>query len=442
MNRPDRVTGRVCLERGSPVTVLTRWGPGGGLRNVLIQRKDGDLVVRPFRGLRSVRAPRIGSMCTGYGGLDLAVASVLGGTLAWVADNDPAAARILAHRFPHVPNHGDITAVDWGTTEPVDVLTAGFPCQPVSAAGRRKGISDERWLWDDIVAAIGRMGSRPGLLVFENVPGLLSANSGNAMARVVQGLAKLGYVGRYRLVRASSVGAPHRRERWFCIACPAGDTFGGELQRRGIPAILRGQDTSLPAAANEIEHLLPTPAARDWKSGQSNIMDRNSRPLNEVIETALPPTPRATDGTKGGPGQRGSSGDLMLPSAVMTLMAPGSAVHPGTKWGIYEAAIRRWEHIFARPAPHPTEPGRNGERLSPAFTEWMMGLPGGWVTGVPGLSRNAQLKALGNGVVPQQAAMALRLLLGEDDQRNIRTVMRVPGCPQPGASTPVDIPRQ
>jgi DNA (cytosine-5)-methyltransferase 1 len=59
------------------------------------------------------------------------------------------------------------------------------------------------------------------------------------------------------------------------------------------------------------------------------------------------------------------------------------------------------------------EPGRNGDlRLSPAFVEWMQGLPNGWVTDVPGLSRNAQLKALGNGVVPQQAAMALRLLLG------------------------------
>ena len=62
--------------------------------------------------------------------------------------------------------------------------------------------------------------------------------------------------------------------------------------------------------------------------------------------------------------------------------------------------------------PAPVEPARNGSpRLSPAFTEWMMGLPEGWVTDVPGLSRNAQLKALGNGVVPQQAAMALRLLL-------------------------------
>lgn len=80
-------------------------------------------------------------------------------------------------------------------------------------------------------------------------------------------------------------------------------------------------------------------------------------------------------------------------------------------WGPYRAAVRRWEDVVGV-APPPTERGRNGQpRLSPAFVEWMMGLPAGWVTDVPGLSRNDQLKALGNGVVPAQAAHALRLLL-------------------------------
>ncbi len=80
-------------------------------------------------------------------------------------------------------------------------------------------------------------------------------------------------------------------------------------------------------------------------------------------------------------------------------------------WGAYAPAIARWEHVLGRPAPLPTEPGRNGPRLSPRFVEWLMGLDAGHVTDVPGLSRNAQLKALGNGVVPQQAALALRNLL-------------------------------
>jgi DNA (cytosine-5)-methyltransferase 1 len=81
-------------------------------------------------------------------------------------------------------------------------------------------------------------------------------------------------------------------------------------------------------------------------------------------------------------------------------------------FGAYAAAVARWEWLLGRPAPSPTEPdGRGRPQLSPRFSEWMMGLPAGWVTAVPGLGRNEQLKALGNGVVPQQAAEALRLLL-------------------------------
>lgn len=77
-----------------------------------------------------------------------------------------------------------------------------------------------------------------------------------------------------------------------------------------------------------------------------------------------------------------------------------------TRWGRYATAVARWESL-TRPAPTPTDAGG---RLSPAFVEWMQGLPTGWVTATPGLGRPAQLTALGNGVVPQQAAHALRLL--------------------------------
>jgi DNA (cytosine-5)-methyltransferase 1 len=80
-------------------------------------------------------------------------------------------------------------------------------------------------------------------------------------------------------------------------------------------------------------------------------------------------------------------------------------------WGPYAPAIARWERVMGRPAPAPTEPGKNGPRLSPRFVEWLMGCPDGWITEVPGIPRNAQLKAAGNGVVRQQGAEALRELL-------------------------------
>jgi DNA (cytosine-5)-methyltransferase 1 len=87
-------------------------------------------------------------------------------------------------------------------------------------------------------------------------------------------------------------------------------------------------------------------------------------------------------------------------------------IKPPPKWGKFEPAIRRWETILGRPAPEPTKPdGKdNNHRLSSKFTEWMMGLPDGWITGHD-LKRNDELKLAGNGVVPQQAELALRLLL-------------------------------
>lgn len=84
---------------------------------------------------------------------------------------------------------------------------------------------------------------------------------------------------------------------------------------------------------------------------------------------------------------------------------------PAVQWGPYEPAIRRWEHLRG-PAPAPTELNtKGGHRLSPKFAEWMMGLSAGWVTDTPGITRALQLKALGNGVVPQQAEAALTHML-------------------------------
>ncbi len=73
-------------------------------------------------------APRIGSLCTGYGGLDMAVELVLGGQLAWYAETDRHARTVLAHHWPAIANLGDIRTVDWTKVEPVDIVTAGFPC--------------------------------------------------------------------------------------------------------------------------------------------------------------------------------------------------------------------------------------------------------------------------------------------------------------------------
>ena len=84
---------------------------------------------------------RLGSLFSGYGGLDLAVEEVFGARTVWNSDIDPGPRKVLAHRFPDVPNLGDITTIDWHEVEPVDVICGGFPCQDVSTVGKRAGIA-------------------------------------------------------------------------------------------------------------------------------------------------------------------------------------------------------------------------------------------------------------------------------------------------------------
>lgn len=195
---------------------------------------------------------RIGSLCTGYGGLDSAVTEVLGGELAWVAENNPGASRILTHHFPSVSNHGDITAIDYSEVEPVDILTAGFPCQDVSLAGGRRGLKEgtRTGLWFEVVRAIREL--CPPMIILENVDGLLSGKADSqvepcsqclgdgrndlvllrALGCVLGDLAILRYDARWRCVRACDVGAPHRRKRVFILATSNFDSPGLEGDTR------------------------------------------------------------------------------------------------------------------------------------------------------------------------------------------------------------------
>lgn len=163
---------------------------------------------------------------------------------------------------------------------------------------------------------------------------------------------------------------------------------------------------------------LPTPTTRDYKDGQAD------RIRNGIIQTdtlsraifsgggALMPTPKAQDGVKG---NLKTSQERIDAGFFVDLPNVANDLANEISWGKFGPAIRRWEKITGRLAPAPTKPdGKDGaHRLSSKFTEWMMGLPDGWITDC-GLSRNEELKAAGNGVVPQQAEMALRLLLSNE----------------------------
>lgn len=126
---------------------------------------------QPHRG----RPLRVGSLFSGYGGLDLAVEHATGGETIWFSEINTPSICVFAHHWPDIPNLGDITSVDWATVPPVDVLIRGFPCQDVSTVGKGAGLAPgtRSGLWAHMAAAIDAL--QPELVVIENVRGLLSA---------------------------------------------------------------------------------------------------------------------------------------------------------------------------------------------------------------------------------------------------------------------------
>lgn len=304
--------------------------------------------------------PRIGSLFSGYGGLDLAVEHATGG-------------------------------------ETVVGKQAGL------APGTRSG------LWSFMATAIEAL--QPRYVVIENVRGLLStravrtqmqgatpnernpdhATEGGATATlrhlesdrwglgdqparplralgaVLGDLAELGLHARWSGLPASSIGAPHHRFRIFILAWRhslVSDAAGlGLFPRRGEPGAGDG------------------PAGHD-------------RPI--ASDHRLRPTRAGwlTD-------QTGRVGDAVRPDRDHL-----------RRWGRYATAIARWEHITGRPAPAPALIGDRLPRPAPEFVEWFMGLPAGWVTDpAHGLTANQQITALGNGVLPLQAVGAIRALM-------------------------------
>ncbi|GAA1148092.1 hypothetical protein GCM10009651_36020 [Microbacterium natoriense] len=413
---------------------------------------------------------RSGELFAGVGGLGMAVDEVFGSSPAWFAEFDAAPSKVLAHHFPDVPNYGDVTKIH--NPPKVNILAGGFPCQDVSLAGRRRGLKDgtRSGLWSEFARLIDE--TKPDWVVIENVRGLLSADAAidvepcplcvgdnpghvlRALGAVLGDLAELGFDAEWTSIRAADIVAPHGRFRVFILAWPSSNTSSYEPKRRGgggnlarstrtgeVDCQQRKRDghaivhrsaadptrKQLPIRTGEpgtwhrtgrrTSHLtlLPTPGAYDGERGGSQHPDKrragnHSVTIQDVTEhLTLMPTPRASRG--------GATTETMYrlgAERVDDERPQGQVVGDITNWGLYTAAISRWETVMGCVAPAPVRfDGKGGKaRLNPELTEWMMGWPTGWVTDPAiGITRAEQLKACGNGVVPQQASAALHELL-------------------------------
>lgn len=161
---------------------------------------------------------KLGSLFSGIGGIELGLLrSGLVDEVSWAIDNDDFCCKILEQNLPNtLVLNKDITKVKTKYLPKVDILTAGFPCQPVSVAGNQKGIKDERWLWDEVERFINEL--RPPIFILENVPNILRASNGEAINRVLKGVAEMRYYRfEWQLISAKFVGARHKRQRWVGI---------------------------------------------------------------------------------------------------------------------------------------------------------------------------------------------------------------------------------
>lgn len=154
---------------------------------------------------------RVGSLFSGIGGFDLGLERA-GYEIAWQVENNDYCRRILKKHWPHVPCHYDITTIDWRFIQPVDLVCGGFPCQPFSQAGKRKGKDDDRYLWPEVVRCLAVL--RPTWFLGENVYGLLHLG----IEQVLADLEALGYQVAVLGIPACAVDAPHIRQRVWIVA--------------------------------------------------------------------------------------------------------------------------------------------------------------------------------------------------------------------------------
>jgi DNA (cytosine-5)-methyltransferase 1 len=213
------------------------------------------------------------SLFSGIGGLDLGLDRA-GMTCVGQVELDPYCRTVLDKHWPEVPKHDDVrTAPAWWAAHPrpaVHAVVGGFPCQPFSEAGRRRGTADERWGWPWMAAVVREV--RPRYVVVENVAALL--DDADAFGWLLGDLAQLGFDAQWSVLSACAMGAPHTRERLFVLAHPAGQRIE---QLRGVERTAQGQ------AQRHLHHWATQPEPHRVADGVPRRVDRNRALGNAVV---------------------------------------------------------------------------------------------------------------------------------------------------------------
>lgn len=363
------------------------------------------------------RVLTLGSLFSGIGGLELGVEAATGARVLWQVERDAWCREVLAKHWPDAVRYDDVCTVN-GLPR-VDIICGGFPCQDVSLAGKRAGFSGERSsLWREYRRVIADV--RPRYVFVENVPGLLTADGGWAFGEVLGDLAALGLDATWDVFRASDVGAPHRRERLFLLAYRGGERECEPEHGRVTVASRRvarlesgsGGEPRLADAIGGRRDGLAHGAIGHDRDGATPRWDEGADRATDGSEGVGLADPLGVDAQRHGAAGVVARG-LVDPNGQRSAERDGGSAAARAELGRApgrdgRVALRATQPCMGRdPDGLPRRldghrwPAGRGEAQHP-------GEPPRTASGVA--MRAAQLKALGNAVVPQVAALAWRVL--------------------------------
>ena len=304
-----------------------------------------------------------GSLFSGIGGFDLA-AHWMGWDNTFHCEWNPFGQKVLKHHFPNSISYNDITKTDFTVHEGrIDILTGGFPCQPYSTAGLRKGKADERHLFPEMLRAIKEI--KPRWVIGENVRGLVSWNGGLVFHEVCDDLEREGYEVQPFLIPAAGVNAPHQRQRIWFIAYSNNKGRSGEFRE------IQKENGEISERNNDAE----SSNSSDGNVANTESIRSSFRKLGESEKRQQIQTRSNIDGFN----------DLENATNSISIRLE----HSEEGRNIYQSTSKtnEWENF---PTQSPICGGDDGiprELDSITFSKW----------------RNESIKAYGNAIVPQVA---------------------------------------
>lgn len=207
------------------------------MNNENVTKQDSGLPSRPLNCYTSAFPFTFGSLFSGIGGMDLGLERA-GWRCEWQVEINDYARKVLNKHWRDVPKHGDIRECGKHNLKPVTLIAGGFPCQDLSVAGKRAGITGERsGLWSEFHRIICEL--RPEYVLIENVTGLLISG----IERVLADLSESGYDAEWQVLSAAEFGAIHQRERIFIIAYPNGERCRNASERHKTIPIITSKPT-------------------------------------------------------------------------------------------------------------------------------------------------------------------------------------------------------